>query len=320
MSDQAVVEQSPEEKMMSLLDEEFPDETPKPKPAKQEAEEQDTEDTEENEDTEADDQDSDEPPEEEETRIKLKRGEEEVELGLTEVKELAQKGYDYTKKTQALADDRKQLEMMAHAVKAQEQNIQQQAQLQQAFIQEIARITSYDEQIAQYEGVNWSALSDSDPVQAQKLYIQYQQLQNTRAKTAQQLQQKQEQLKQNQHMQQQMHLETARSELLKAFPDWSVEKANELKEAGKSYGFTADELAGVTDPRTVKVLADAAAWRKLQASKQVTEKKVTNKPAVVKPGTKDTKTANRARNVDQMRELRKTGNSDLAAKLIERML
>ena len=319
MSDQAAVEQSPEDRMLSLLDEEFPDETPKPKAPKQEAEE--TEDTEATEDKETDDdQDSDEEPPEEETRIKLKRGDEEVELGLTEVKELAQKGYDYTKKTQALADDRKQLEMAAHAIKAQEQNIQQQAQLQQAFIQEIARITSYDEQIAQYEGVNWSALSDSDPVQAQKLYIQYQQLQNTRAKTAQTLQQKQEQLRQNQHIQQQMHLETARSELLKTFPDWNAEKAAELKEAGRSYGFTADELAGVTDPRTVKILADAAAWRKLQASKQVTEKKVINKPAVVKPGTKDTKTANRARNVDQMRELRKTGNNDLAAKLIERML
>lgn len=49
-------------------------------------------------------------------------------------------------------------------------------------------------------------------------------------------------------------------------------------EASKSYGFTDEELGGVYDPRMVRVLRDAAAYRNLQAQKSVVTKKVQEAP------------------------------------------
>ena len=44
-------------------------------------------------------------------------------------------------------------------------------------IGEIAQITALDQQLSQYANVNWNQLSDSDFVEAQKLFFTYNQLQ-----------------------------------------------------------------------------------------------------------------------------------------------
>lgn len=310
MSDQAT-EQSVEERMIGLLtaeENEEQEEIKEPEPPEQE----EVEEVAESEDS----QEETEPP----AKLKLTRNGEEIEVDLEEAKNLAQQGYDYTQKTQKLAEERRAVEVQVQAVKAQETAIKQMAETQQAFIKEIAKVTSIDEQLAQYEHVNWNALSDSDPVQAQKLYIQYQQLQNNRVRAINEIQQKNHQLAQQRELQAQTRLEQAKAELLQAFPQWNAEMAKELRESAKAYGFSEEETSGITDPRTVKILHDAAQYRKLQSQKATTTNKVTGKPAVVKPGTKDPKSTARAADAQLMAQFKKTGNQDLAAKLIERML
>lgn len=303
--DQAV-EQSVEDRMLNLL------ESPE---IEEEAADPETEDAE----VESDEEDSQEEPEAP-VKLKLTRNGEEIEVDLEEAKNLAQQGYDYTQKTQKLAEERKQVEIQAQAIKAQEQALIQQATLQQAFIQDIAKVTAIDEQLAQYEKVDWNTLSDTDPVQAQKLYIQYQQLQNNRTKTANEIQQKQAELHQQQATQNQARLVEARAELLKAFPNWSDSMAKELRDNGKNYGYTDQELSQISDPRAIRVLHDAAQYRKLQAEKGTVTNKVQGKPPVVKPGSKDTTTAARSKDRDARIQLRKTGDPNIAAALIERML
>lgn len=311
MTDQAEM-QSPEDRLMNLLDSEFPDE-PGTEPIEAEAEEPQEEEVK-----------AEEEGSEEETaepvKLKLKRGDEEVEVDIEEAKNLAQMGYDYTKKTQEVAEQRKQVEMYAQAIKAQEYAIQQQAELQTAFIKEIAKVESINERIAQYEGLDWNALTDNDPVQAQKLYIQYQQLQNNRNMAQAEIQQKQQYLTQQRYQQQQMALESARVELLKVMPDFNAQKAQELREIAKQYGYTDDDLAGVTDPRQVRILADAAAYRKLKADKVNVTNKVQGKPPVVKPGAKDTNAVDKSKHAQMRQNLRKSGRHQDAAALIERML
>lgn len=271
------------------------------------------------EEVEQEDEDSEEEPQEP-VKLKLKRGDEEVEVDLEEAKNLAQQGYDYTKKTQEVAEQRKQVEMYAHAIKAQEQALRQQAELQQAFIKELAKVESITDQISQYESLDWNALSDADPVQAQKLWIQYQTLQNKRTQAQQEISQKQNYLNQHRQQQQAMALEQARAELLKAMPDFNAEKATAIRESAKSYGFSDDELSGVTDPRMVKVLADAMAYQKLQAEKVNVTKKVQGKPPVVKPGAKDTNQAVKVKSKEMRSQLKKTGRMEDAAAIFERML
>ena len=304
--DQAEEAVSVEERMMSIL-------------AAEEGQE-DISDVEAPVETESAEVDSVEEETTEPVKLKLKRGDEEVEVEYSEAVELAQKGYDYTKKTQELAEQRRQTEMYAQALRAQEQTIRQQAELQGAFIKDIGKVEALSEQIAQFEGLDWSSLTDTDPVQAQKLWISYQQLQTKRTQGQQEIQQKAAYLQQQRNQQDEMRLGQARAELLRVMPDFNSDKASWIKESSRSYGFTDDELSTVSDPRMVLVLADAAAYRKLQNEKADITKKVTGKPPVVKPGTKDQKTAGRASVAQAKQELRKTGNPDLAAALIEKML
>lgn len=315
MDDQAVVEQSAQERMESLLSAGFLEAGEQEDEIPPQAEPEEPEEAE----AEAEESDSQEEPAEP-AKLKLIHNGEEVEVDIAEAKNLAQMGYDYTKKTQEVAEQRKQVEAKAQAIKAQEQNLQEQARLQAAFIKEIGRVEALSEQLSQYDALDWQALSDTDPVQVQKLWIQRQQLEAKRTQAVNEIQQKQAQLQQQSALQQQARLAEAQAELLKAFPKWNADMAKELRAAGREYGFSEQELSNVTDPRTVRLLADASAYRKLQATKGNVEKKVQEKPQVVKPGTKDTKATARVVDADLRAKLRKTGDQHIAAKLIERML
>lgn len=304
MDDQAI-EQSVEDRMARFL------ETESGQPEEEEPQEQGT--------TQAE-AESEEDQTEEPQRITLKRGEEEVEVDLDEAKNLAQMGYDYTKKTQEVAEQRKQVEMYAQAVKAQEQAFRQHAELQQSLIQDLARLENLNDQIAQYERVDWNSLSDNDPVQAQKAYFAYTQLMNRRTQAQSELQNKHQNLVQQRSQAEELRLAQAKEELVKALPDWNAEKAKEVRESAKSYGFTDSELSAINDPRQVRVLVDALAYRKLQSEKANVTKKVSEKPPVVKPGPKDTKRAVQADYAKERQALKKTGDQHVAARLIERML
>lgn len=306
MDDQAV-EQSVEDRMANFLMEEEGETPQDDEETTQAAEQEEEEDSEE--------EQSDEPQ-----TIRLKRGDEEVEIDLEEAKNLAQMGFDYTKKTQEVAEQRRQVEQYAQAVQAQEQQFRQQVEMQQAFIQDLAKAESLNSQVQQYEQLDWNMLSDQDPVQAQKLWFQYQNLQGQRTQAYAEIKEKQNQMQQQQEQQYQAHLQQAMVKLKEEIPDWSDNKRLEIRDAGKSYGFNDQELSSVIDPRMVKVLADAAAWRKLQAEKGNVTNKVSSKPPVIKPGAKDTKRAARADFAKERSALKKSGDSNLAAKLIERML
>lgn len=332
MSDQAL-EQSPQEKLMAMLDE-----VPEEQEALQAIEEQLDEDGEEENDlqdeAEADDseeedsldeesQDEDESDtedsEEQPKSLKIKVNGEELEKPLDEVIALAQQGLDYTKKTQEVAEQRKALEEYAQTVKVQEEVFMQQVQLQNALIGDVAELTAVDKQLAQFNDVNWQELSDNDFVEAQKLFFTFNQLQQKRSTLATELEAKAQQVQQNQAKRMQEQIERGKEILAKEIPNWSRETTQELITIGKDYGFTDDELGTIIDPRHVKVLHDAMQWRKLQKN-SVVKNKVSQAKPVVKPGAKDTKQEATSAKRQVRDQLRKTGKSDLAQKLIEDMI
>lgn len=326
MADQAEAAQSPEERMLAFVGDggtldAIPDkyaddeEEAEPQEAEPEAQGEEVE----GEETEGD---SEEQTPEEGTLI-LNHNGKDVEVPIAEAKALAQQGYDYTQKTQKLAEERKQVENFAHAVKAQEQNLKLQAETQAAFIKEIAQVENVNAQLAQYDNVDWNALLDSDPVSAQKHWIAKTTLENQRTQLHNELNTKHRQLhEQRAQANTARHAET-KAALLKAIPDWNAEKVNDVTGAARHYG-ASDEAIGNLDQNgeawMILALADAAKYRKLQAQKGNVTNKLQGKPPVVKPGAKDTKSANRTDYASARQQLKKTGDANLAAKLIERML
>ena len=327
MSDQ-VPEQSPQSRLEAMLGDSIESDvqpTEAPEEKEQPPLEAEAEATEEVESEEATEEPDEEVEEEEQSQdevpaiLKLKVNGEDVEKPLDEVVALAQQGLDYTQKTQQVAEQRKELEAYAESIKAQEQAFQEQMQLNNVLIEDVAKITSLDQQLNQYANVNWQQLSDNDFVEAQKLFFSYNQLQTERSQLVSQFEAKKQQVVQKQSQLMAEKIAKGKEVLAKEIPNWSPETNQALLSTGKDYGFSDAELNSIVDPRHVKVLHDAMQWRKLQQN-SVVKKKVSNAKPVVKPGSKDTK-AEANSNHRQLREsLRKTGKSDAAQKLIENML
>ena len=328
MSDQ-VPEQSPQSRLETMLGDSIESDV-KP-PELQDEEEQtpleaEAEATEEVESEEATDDNPDDQAEEEEQSedevpalLKLKVNGEDVEKPLDEVVALAQQGLDYTQKTQQVAEQRKELEVYAESIKAQEQAFQEQMQLNNVLIEDVAKITSLDQQLNQYANVNWNQLSDNDFVEAQKLFFTYNQLQQERSQLVSQFEVKKQQVVQKQTQLMAEKIAKGKEILAKEIPNWSPETNQALLSTGKDYGFSDVELNAIVDPRHVKVLHDAMQWRKLQQNSTV-KKKVSSAKPVVKPGSKDTKAEANSNHRNLREQLRKTGKSDAAQKLIENML
>jgi hypothetical protein len=328
MSDQ-VPEQSPQSRLEAMLGDSIESDVITPEVQEEEKEqpplEAEAEATEEVESEEATEEPDEEVEEEEQSQdevpaiLKLKVNGEDVEKPLDEVVALAQQGLDYTQKTQQVAEQRKELEAYAESIKAQEQAFQEQMQLNNVLIEDVAKITSLDQQLNQYANVNWQQLSDNDFVEAQKLFFTYNQLQQERSQLVSQFEAKKQQVVQKQTQLMSEKIAKGKEILAKEIPNWSPETNQALLSTGKDYGFSDAELNSIVDPRHVKVLHDAMQWRKLQQNSTV-KKKVSSAKPVVKPGSKDTK-AEASSNHRQLREqLRKTGKSDAAQKLIENML
>ena len=167
MSDQAI-EQSPQSRLEAMLgdiQEEAVQEPIQEEP--QEVEEEDTVDeseddeeiVEESEDEEPETEDEVEEEESDEEQpiqsVKLKVNGEEIEKPLDEIVALAQQGLDYTKKTQEVAEQRKALEELQEQMKQQEAQFQQQQQLNGELLEDVAKITSLDQQLQQSQNMDW---------------------------------------------------------------------------------------------------------------------------------------------------------------------
>jgi hypothetical protein len=98
-----------------------------------------------------------------------------------------------------------------------------------------------------------------------------------------------------------------------------------LKAGTEYYKYDPQELAGVTDPRAIQVLADAARWRDYLASKEAVKQKTKQQPQanerkfrpVLKPGAVAGKAAAKGKAVTKVRDnMRRTGSVDDVAKFL----
>jgi hypothetical protein len=143
---------------------------------------------------------------------------------------------DYTRKTQELAEQRKEAEA------TRERYLKADSELVEARAQEKAIETSLKE----FEQVDWNKFSETDPVQAQKLFFQYQQLKDLK----QQATNRTAQLEQTRTSEQQQHVAKLVAQgqevLSRDIPNWNPDTARKVSEfAVKEFGFTSDELRQV---------------------------------------------------------------------------
>lgn len=214
---------------------------------------------------------------------------------------------DYTQKTQEVAEQRRAVEERAQALQMQERLMSQ-------TLEQRVELHSLQKQIAQFEQIDWQSLADTDPVQATKLNIQYQQLQRQAGMKYQELQQAQAQNDQLTANQRQQMLVQAQSDLKARIPEFNDPKTAEavsqkIKTTAREYGISPQELDAIIDPRYVHVLHDAMKWRSLQAEKPKAMQKVAEAPRAIKPQSKQPQRPDNTR----LDRLKKTGSVEALA-------
>ena len=248
-------------------------------------EEVDEESEDEPEATEEEDEDSDEDEVEVEERktYRVKAGGEEKDVTLAELVSGYQKGDDYTKKSQTLAEQRKVVEAEAKA-------IQEAQHLREQYAQRLNQVQTILSQGKNSEE-DLQLLKENDPI-AYAVRV----AENTEAnKKIQLVQQEQARLAQesNQHRaNQQANFVAEQSKMLvekvKEFsdPKKAEQIKNDIRSFGKGVGFTDAELAQVYDHRHVIILQKAMEYDKLQKANPSVTKKLSKAPKMSRKGNK----------------------------------
>jgi hypothetical protein len=237
----------------------------------------------------------------------------EVEVTLEEL----QKGYsrtqDYTRKTQQIAEARKQTEAELQAVRAEREQYAQLLSALEAQVQQVAQ-----------PNIDWDRLYQEDPIEwvRQREVMRENQEKSAAIQSEQQRLAQLSQQEQAQFMQQKLQHE--QEALLAAIPDWKDAKKAQAEKAllvefGQKIGFTPDELKSVVDHRAVLMLRKAALYDQMM-SKRGNIKPVTNNgPRPAKPGAAG-RVSNSTESVRAQQRVAKTGRVDDAANAIFQLL
>ncbi len=284
--------------------------------AAQEAEEVTQEAQSEDEQSESDGDAEDQEQVEEQPRYKVKASGEEIEVTLNDLIKGYQREADYTKKTQTLAEQRKQVESERQVIEqAKTERDQYQARL--ALIENALRSREPQE--------NLEALKETDPIgfavkvaeQTQR-EKQLQAIQLERGRIAQQ-----QQAEQTQNLN--SHLTVEAHKLAEAIPEYadeqkSVQVKKDIRDYAKKIGWSDEELASVYDSRAVLTLYRAMQYDKLIGNKANITKKVNEAPKMLKAGVSRQTDANADQTKKAQNQLKRTGKVRDAASVFERFI
>ncbi len=253
--------------------------------------------------------------EQEQPKYRVKAAGEEREVTLDELIKSYQLGTDYTKKSQAVAEERK-------AVEAERQRIEEARYLRDQYAERLQVIEQMLNQQPETENLDY--LKETDPigyaVKVAELSQREKQLAQVRAEQARIVEQQQRE--QQEQLGQVVQAESRK--LAEVIPEYADPQKGEtlrreLREFGIKAGFSDQELANVYDSRAVLTLYKAMQYDKLQSAKPSITKKVNEAPKVMKSGVSQPRDSS-----DEMKKLKarakQTGRVADAAKAFERFL
>ena len=259
-------------------------------------------------DDQIDDEDLVEVEAEDTTLIPVKVDGKEEQWTLDQLKQSAAGQAAINKRFQEAAEARKQIEQQAAALQQQQQQFMQlYQQAQQIGVQEPTP-PSRD-------------LFESDPIGYMEEKLKYDEAKAGYDQQMYQIHQMREHQTQQQAQAQQSYLQE-QAELLKqhipeiADPEKGAQLKDDLMQVGMDYGFSAEEMAGVSDARYVRALNDARKYRQLVAKRKQAQQKGQKARPVVRAGAKKTADSQAATRKKAQSRLQKTGSINDALGLI----
>jgi hypothetical protein len=188
-----------------------------------------------------------------------------------ELKEAFLKNKDYTTKTQEMAEQRKDLE-------TDRQRFQEAIQLQTAHTEAYTQLGIVDQQLAQYNEIDWSTWASQDPNAAQQAQIQMGALREQRTQAQGKLQSLHAETQQHVHTETAKVVEQNRAKIERAVPNWSSDTEKAVFDFGIQSGLSESQLAGTNyDPILIGILNKARLFDELQ-QKQTGKKPKKSEP------------------------------------------
>jgi hypothetical protein len=278
--------------------------------------EHETEDNEDDESNSPDEHDHDSV--DDDTTFSIRDGDKDVKVTLAELKKGYARQSDYTRKSQALAEERKVIQNEAAQVRQE----REQYRTGLATVKQVIAQSAPQEPTAE----QWAALQAHDPVQwlqQKEQWREYKQLQQNIEAEHTELT-KRQQAEYQKGLAQVMAQE---SEKLKAaFPEWKDKtKAANGQQAIRDYayalGYSPEEVDTTTDHRIFVLAHKAMMYDKMVSKGKPVPNQPTSKTKVVRPGTAATApNSRRAAVSDARKQLKASGKVGDAASLLEKLL
>ena len=216
---------------------------------------------------------------------------------------------DYTQKTQALAEQRRQVEAVTAEVLRERQSA----------LEALAAAQNYMQQAMPQEP-NWQQLYMENPqeyaIQREAWRSMKEQQQAMQARQAQLMQQAQQQ----QARQQQEFLQQELGKLLEALPSWNKDEVRAKEQErivtwGQKQGYSREELASITDHRALLIARKAMLYDEMLARKASLKPSPTKTRGVAVPGAAQTGRAS-SREREARQRFAKSGSARDAADLM----
>ena len=227
-------------------------------------------------------EDADEAPQASQT-FRVKVDGEEIEVPLDELLKGYSRTADYTRKTQAIAEARKQAEVELEVAR---QERQRYAQTLEALDAQLRNL--------QPPELDWDRLYQENPVE----WVRQRELQRTRQEQTAWVQAQKSALVQRQQQEEQAQaeqtLEVERAKLMESLPEWRdvekarAEKAKIVEYATGKLGFSVEEISDVYDARAVLALRKAMLYDELMSKRDQMRPKIMQKAKPMRAGAAST--------------------------------
>ena len=237
------------------------------------------------------------------------------------------KGYsrqsDYTRKTQELSEHRRELDAYQNQWNAEVQQIQAERQQYVAALQHV--IENSMGSLDQFATIDWEALKNNNPLEYITKRDEFREAQDKVRQSQYQQQQTQQLQQQEMARTHQNVLYEEHGKLVEALPEWSEPQSRQklstdIKAYALSQGYTQEEINSLIDHRSLMTLYKAMKFDKA-SSPDIVNKKVKNKPKVIRAGSPRTKSeVGKQKRSAKMKRLRSSGHVDDAASILEDMM
>jgi len=243
----------------------------------------------------------------------------EVEVTLAELRNGYSRTSDYTRKAQALAEERKAFQSEAETIR---QERAQYAELLPLLQQQLMQAASAEP--------DWDTLYNEDPIEAARLERQWRKSREEQTYRLQAIQAEQQRLAQEAATDQaraiQAFVEAERAKLPDVIPEWKdqevmVAEAKELRDWALSQGLTEQDVEGLRQASHVALLRKAMLYDKGRT--KVQQSKVAPKKAAktIKPGSSGSQVNGRSTEVKRASQrLVRSGRITDAAALLEQLI